>query len=155
MDMVEVFEELVIKAEQQKLMQTLEKLRVDEPIRRKFRELADVSTRLRRLNEILKESISMDKESRKKWVSKRDGLRERSDKLYSEIEEEGFEHWWVTIIVNNEAEKLDEFMDKARESAYKEHFGEISIKDIEILDNRWGLVEKQLNQAKVNYIEGK
>lgn len=151
--MVEVFEEQVIKITEQKLKQTLEKLNEDALLQRNFRELVDLSSILERHKVILKDS-SMDKDRREKWITKRDRLKEKYDKIYSEIESEGFEHWWIMTIVNNEMVKFLKVIDDAREDAYKKHFGKVSIEDIDIMDNRWELVGQQIEQVKDSYIKG-
>ncbi len=151
--MVEVFEEQVIQITEQKLKQTLEKLKEDSLLQRNFRELIDLSSTLEKIEVILKDS-SMNKDSREEWITKRNRLKEQYDKVYSEIESEGFEHWWIMTIVNNEMVKFKKVIDDAREDAYKKHFGKISIEDIDIMDNRWELVGQHIEQAKDSYIKG-
>nr|WP_259548296.1 hypothetical protein [Heyndrickxia oleronia] len=153
MNMVEVFEEQVIQITEQKLKQTLEKLKEDSLLQRNFRELIDLSSTLEKIEVILKDS-SMNKDSREEWITKRNRLKEQYDKVYSEIESEGFEHWWIMTIVNNEMVKFKKVIDDAREDAYKKHFGKISIEDIDIMDNRWELVGQHIEQAKDSYIKG-
>lgn len=151
--MVEVFEEQIIKITEQKLKQTLGKLNEDVLLQRNFRELVNLSSTLEKLKVILKDS-SMNKDRRGKWTTKRDRLIEKYDKIYSQIESKGFEHWWIITIVNNEMVNFEEVIDDAREEAYKKHFGKVSIEDIDIMDNRWELVGQQIEQAKDSYING-
>lgn len=151
--MVEVFEEQVIQITEQKLKQTLEKLKEDALLQRNFRELIDLSSTLEKIKVILKDS-SMNKDSREEWIAKRDRLKEQYDKIYYEIESEGFEHWWIMTIVNNEMVKFKKVIDDAREDAYKKHFGKVSIEDIDIMDNCWELVGQHIEQAKDSYING-
>jgi ABC-type histidine transport system ATPase subunit len=152
--MVDVFEEQVIKITEQKLKQTLEKLKKDAPLQRKFRELVVLSSTLEKVKVILKDS-SMSKDNRDKWVAKRDKQIEKRDNIYSEIEFEGFEHWWMMTIVYNEMKNFKKVINDAREEAYKKHFGKVGIEDIDIKDNRLELVGQQMEQAKVNYVKGK
>ena len=152
--MAKIFEEQVIKITEQKLMQSLEKLNKDALLQQKFRKLAELSSTLEKHKEILKDS-SLKKDSREKWRAKRDILIVKRDKLYSQIEYEGFEHWWIITIVNNEMKKYKKVIDNEREEAYKKYFGEVCIDDIDIFDNRWELIGQQIKQAKTNYIEGK
>lgn len=63
MNIVEVFENPVIKAVEHKLQQSIEKLKGDELLLQKFRELADISRMLDRHIRNLKETFSnFDKE---------------------------------------------------------------------------------------------
>jgi hypothetical protein len=155
LNIVEVFEEQVIKTTEQTLKQTLEKLKKDELLKRKFRELVDISRELKRFRGILSSDIDLDRDTRVKWVKKRDELSKKRDEMYSEIKDLGFEHWWITTIVNYEMEKLDKLIDDARENAYKKIFGKVNIDDIDILDNRWELVGQEIEQVKATYFEGK
>lgn len=74
--------------------------------------------------------------------------------MYSEIKDKGFEHWWITTIVNYEKEKLDKIIIDARENAYMEVFGEAETDNIDILDNRWEIVGQKIEHAKATYFEG-
>jgi len=152
LNMVRVFEEQVIKITEQKLNETLEKLKGDKLLQRKFRELTDISATLKRLDVIIKESSSLD--SRGKWIEKRDKLMEKRDEIYFKIENEGFEREWIITIVKYESENLEKVLNDARESARKKYFWDASFDDIDIFDKRWELVEQQIKQAKMNYLEG-
>jgi hypothetical protein len=154
MDMLQVFEEKVIKTTEQALKQTFEKLKKDELLKRKFRELAAVSRDLERLKYGLS-SMKLDSEVKEKWIIKRDNLNKERDKLYSDIQEEGFENGWITTIVNNEMEKLDKLYDEGRKNAYLKVFGKVDIDDIDIMDDRWELVGEHMEKVKSNYFEGK
>lgn len=156
MNIVEVFEEQVVKITEQRLKLALEKLKKDELLKRKFRELADTSKKLERLREVLSSDIdlNLDRDRWGKWIIKRDEFSEKRDEMYSEIKDKGFEHWWITTIVNYEIEKLDKIIIDARENAYMEVFGEAEIDNIDILDNRWELVSQKIEHAKATYFEG-
>lgn len=151
--MVVVFEEQVIKITEHKLKQTVEKLKRDVHLQQKFREMTDLSSTLEKLKVILKDS-RMNKENRDKWIAKRNKLLEKHDKIYSELESEGFEKSWIVTIIKYEMENFGKVVDDAREDAYKKYFGKVSIEDIDIMDNRWELVAQQIKQAKDNYIKG-
>lgn len=60
MNIVEVFEEQVVKITEQRLKLALEKLKKDELLKRKFRELADTSKKLERLREVLSSDIDLN-----------------------------------------------------------------------------------------------
>lgn len=151
--MVAVFEEQVIKITEQKLKQSLEKLIEDVHLQQKLRELTDLSSTLEKFKVILKDS-SMNKENRDEWITKRNKLLKKLDKIFSEIESEGFEKSWIVTIINYEMGNFKKVVDDARKDAYKKHFGKVNIDDIDIMDNRWELVGQQIKQAKENYIKG-
>jgi len=151
--MVEVFEEQVIKITEQKLMKSLEKLREDVHLQWKVKVLTDLSSTLEKL-EVILQDFSMNNENRDKWIAKRNKILEKHDKIYSELETEGFENSWIMTIIKYEMENYKKVVDEAREEAYKKHFGKVSIEDIDIMDNRWELVGQQIKQAKDNYING-
>lgn len=154
MNIIEVFEELVIKRTDQILKQALEKLKKDDLLQKKLRELADISRDLKRIEDALI-TFDLDREVRGKWVLKSDELSKKREEMYSEIRDEGFENSWITTIVNNEMEKLDILYDDTRNNAYIEVFGKLDIHDIDIMDNRWKLVGDKIAQFRDRYIEGK
>lgn len=79
---------------------------------------------------------------------------EKRDEIYFKIENEGFEREWIITIVKYESENLEKVLNDAWESARKKYFWDASFDDIDIFDKRWELVEQQIKQAKMNYLEG-
>ncbi|MFS0752613.1 hypothetical protein [Oceanobacillus sp. 1P07AA] len=154
MDMVEVFEKQVIEITKQKMNDALEKLKRDEPVQREFRELAEIISKLDRINFALRKSSNHYKD-RQKWITKSDDIRTKRNRIYRELEELGFKQSWIEKIVNFEIEKLDKIMHDAREDAYMKSFGTTIVDDIDIFDSRWELVGQYMAEAKSSYIEGK
>lgn len=153
--MAKVFEEQIITSTKKKMEQALEKLKTDKSLQQNFRELTDTIATIEKYDVILNESSSLDKETREKWIEKREKLIDKHNEIYSKIENKGFESRWITTIVKFEREKLEKVLNYAREFAYKKYFGKVDISDIDILDNRWELVGQQIKLAKNNYFKGK
>jgi hypothetical protein len=153
--MANVFEEQIITSTKKKMEQALEKLKTDKSLQQNFRELTDTIATIEKYDVILNESSSLDKETREKWIEKREKLIDKHNEIYSKIENKGFESRWITTIVKFEREKLEKVLNDAREFAYKKYFGKVDISDIDILDNRWELVGQQIKLAKNNYFKGK
>lgn len=153
--MAKVFEEQIITSTKKKMEQALEKLKTDKSLQQNFRELTDTIATIENYDVILNESSSLDKETREKWIEKREKLIDKHNEIYSKIENKGFESRWITTIVKFEREKLEKVLNDAREFAYKKYFGKVDISDIDILDNRWELVGQQIKLAKNNYFKGK
>mgnify|MGYP001944933696 CR=1 FL=1 len=153
--MAKVFEEQIITSTKKKMEQALEKLKTDKSLQQNFRELTDTIATIEKYDVILNESSSLDKETREKWIEKREKLIDKHNEIYSKIENKGFESRWITTIVKFEREKLEKVLNDAREFAYKKYFGKVDISDIDILDNRWELVGQQIKLAKNNYFKGK
>lgn len=153
-NMVSVFKEYVIKPTEQQLQQSVERLKNDEGLKQKIRELANVSKDYKRLRDVLKSDISLDKEYREKWLMKRDKLNKKRVAMYYDLKAEGFENWWIESVVDNEVEILDRLLDDVRKRAYLNAFGKEDIDDIDINDKRWELVGQQTKQAIDNYIKG-
>ncbi|WP_288586006.1 MULTISPECIES: hypothetical protein [Lysinibacillus] len=153
MNMVIVFEEQVVKKTEQKLKQTLVKLKENVHLQQNFRELTDLSSTLERIKVILKD-FEINKQNRDKRIAKRNELLEKHDKIYTELISEGFEDSWITTIVKHEMKNLKKVIKEAREEAYKEYFGEVEIEDDDLMDDRFDLVLQQIQQAKNKYIKG-
>lgn len=153
LNMVIVFEEQVVKKTEQKLKQTLAKLKEDVHLQQHFREVTDLSLTLERYKVII-EDFHINKEERDKRIAERNELLEKHDKIYSELILEGFEDSWITTIVKHEMENLKKVTKDAREEAFKEHFGKADFEDIDIMDDRFDLVLQQMQRAKNKYIKG-
>lgn len=150
LNIVEVFQEKVVMITEKRLKLALEKLKKDEHLKRKFRELADTSSRLERVREICKD----DDSNRDSWLIRLDELNKKRDEIYSELKDRGFEYSWIKTIVNYEMEKLDRILIAARENARMEIFGKLDIKDIDDSDNRWELVSQKMKHARDTYFAG-
>jgi HD superfamily phosphohydrolase len=151
--MVDVFKEQVIRTTEERLNITLEKLKKDKLLQRKIRELADISLTLRRYGVILKEISRLDKDSKENWKKEREELEFKRNKMYSELEKNGLEQWWISTIISFEMEEIKKLTNNARENAYKNHFGEVTIRDFDIMDERWELVLQEIEKAKAIYFE--
>ncbi|WP_110111317.1 hypothetical protein [Bacillus sp. CGMCC 1.16541] len=154
MNMAEVFEHQVMKVTEDKMHRSFERLKHDEALKRKIRELSHATRNLQRLNKAIS-PLSGNNDLPRDWVIKRDELRIDCKNTYVELNSQGFEDWWITTIVNHELEKLDLLYKETRDKAYIEAFGKLEIKDIDILDDRWELVEQQIEQMKTNYLMGR
>lgn len=153
MNMVEVFEERIIKVTKQNLKKTLAKLKTDVLIQQKLRGLVYVTSRLEKLNVVFNDP-SWNMQEREKWVIERNELNEQRDRIYSELTFEGFESSWITKIIEFEMESYKKIISKASKDARQRYFGDISFDDIDIMDDRWDLVGAEINKAKENYIQG-
>ncbi|MDQ0414994.1 hypothetical protein [Mesobacillus stamsii] len=154
MDIIEAFIERVKKPTEQKLKEALEKLKNDEMLRRKIRELSNTTRDINRLEYGL-QSFDPNSEIRGKWTKKKGELRKKQDKMYSDIQLEGFEESWIQTLIDNEIDKLEKLFDEARNAGYMEVFGKLDISDIDIEDGRWELIGKIMEETKGNYVEGK
>lgn len=132
----------------------MEKVKVDELLRRKFRELADLSLQIKKLERILKES-GFDPDSRAEWVNERNQLRIVYEKVYKDLELEGFEQRWIQVIVDVERENLNNLINNVREKAKIRYLGDVKLKDIDPFDSRIDMIGLEIKQAKDKYIEGK
>lgn len=154
MDIIEAFSERVKKSTEQKLKQAFEKLKNDEMLIRKIRELSDTTRDIKRL-EYGFQSFDLNSQVRGKWTNKKEKLRKKQDKMYSDIQSEGFEDSWIQTLIDNEIDKLEKLFDKARNTGYIEVFGKLDITDIDIEESRWDLIGKVMEEARENYVEGK
>lgn len=152
--MIEVFEKQVIEITKQKMNAVFEKLKKDKLIQQKFRELADINSRLERIHLIIKENSNMEEDTLE-WIDRRNELSIKRNKVNLQLGEEGFEQAWIETIFHFEMENLKKVMDDARTTAYMKSFGTTIIDDIDIFDNRWELVEQYIKESKAIFIKGK
>jgi hypothetical protein len=148
-------------------------------IGRIFRELADVTDTIRRLNVIIKLEEEDLKNSKshaqsnhslrdfyrnhvlkkeidiQQWTSKRNALTQKYKNLYQQLEDLGFHSVWIQTIMSYEMENFSQVMKQIRNIIKTEVYGvEVDLKDIPVDDDRWDLMQEKMKLAKNSYFDG-